>query len=91
MYSNRTTKHLPAYRVDDFVDPTGAGDSFAGAAMGYLSDKDFDEETLEIAMYYGAAVASVTVEGFGTEKIMAITKAEIEARFGKLVGGPGRI
>ena len=91
MYSNRTTKHLPAYRVVDFVDPTGAGDSFAGAAMGYLSDKDIDEETLEIAMNYGAAVASVTVEGFGTEKIMAITKAEIEARFGKLVGGPGRI
>ena len=60
-------------------------------ACSLLSPKDIDEETLEIAMNYGAAVASVTVEGFGTEKIMAITKAEIEARFGKLVGGPGRI
>ena len=91
MYSNRITKHLPAYRVDNFVDPTGAGDSFAGAAMGYLSDKEVDEESLATAMSYGAAVASVTVEGFGTERIMTITKTEIEDRFRQLVGGPGRI
>ncbi len=91
LYSKRMTKHLPAFRVDDFVDPTGAGDSFAGAAMGYLADKDIDEENLLVAMNYGAAVASVTVEGFGTESIMTITKAEIDTRFRKLVGGPGRI
>ena len=91
LYSNRMTKHLPAFRVDDFVDPTGAGDSFAGATMGYLADKNIDEENILIAMNYGAAVASVTVEGFGTESIMTITKAEIDTRFRKLIGGPGRI
>ncbi len=91
LYSNGMTKHLPAFRVDDFVDPTGAGDSFAGAAMGYLAGKNIDYENLLIAMNYGAAVASVTVEGFGTESIMTITKAEIDTRFRKLVGGPGRI
>ena len=91
LYSEHVTKHLPAFKVKDFVDPTGAGDSFAGAAMGYLSDKEIKEENLTTAMNYGAAVASVTVEGFGTESIMTITKSEIESRFGKLIGGPGRI
>ena len=91
LYSEHVTKHLPAFKVKDFVDPTGAGDSFAGAAMGYLSDKEIKEENLTTAMNYGAAVASVTVEGFGTESIMSIKKSEIESRFGKLIGGPGRI
>ena len=91
LYSEHVTKHLTAFKVKDFVDPTGAGDSFAGAAMGYLSHKEINEENLTTAMNYGAAVASVTVEGFGTESIMTITKSEIESRFGKLIGGPGRI
>ena len=91
LYSEHVAKHLPAFKVNDFIDPTGAGDSFAGAAMGYLSDKEINEENLTTAMNYGAAVASVTVEGFGTESIMSITKSEIESRFGKLIGGPGRI
>ena len=77
--------------MDDFVDPTGAGDSFAGAAMGYLANKNIDLENLVTAMNYGAAVASVTVEGFGTESIMAVTKNEIDTRFRRLIGGPGRI
>ena len=92
LYSKELTKHLPAFRVDDFVDPTGAGDSFAGAAMGYLANKEnINEENLITAMNYGAAVASVTVEGFGTESIMGITKSEIDTRFRSLIGGPGRI
>ena len=92
LYSKNLTKHLPAFRVDDFVDPTGAGDSFAGAAMGYLANKEnINEENLITAMNYGAAVASVTVEGFGTESIMSITKSKIDARFRSLIGGPGRI
>ena len=77
--------------MNDFVDPTGAGDSFAGAAMGYLVDKEINSGNLITAMNYGAAVASVTVEGFGTESIMDITRTEIDRRFEKLVGGPGRI
>ena len=92
LYFKNLTKHLPAFRVSEFVDPTGAGDSFAGATMGYLSNKkNITEENLISAMNYGAAVASVTVEGFGTGSIMDITKSEIDARFRSLIGGPGRI
>ena len=91
LYSKDVTEHLPAFRVDNFVDPTGAGDSFAGATMGYLANNDINTENLVTAMNYGAAVASVTVEGFGTESIMAITKSEIDTRFRILIGGPGRI
>ena len=92
LYSSKTTKHLPAFKVSKFVDPTGAGDSFAGAAMGYLSGvDDINEENLIVAMNYGSAVASITVEGFGTESIMNVEKKEVERRFSSLSGGPGRI
>lgn len=91
LYSKERETHLKAFAVNDFVDPTGAGDSFAGAAMGYLIDKEINSGNLITAMNYGAAVASVTVEGFGTESIMDITRTEIDRRFEKLVGGPGRI
>ena len=92
LYSSKITKHLPAFKISNFVDPTGAGDSFAGAAMGYLSGVDeINENNLIIAMNYGSAVASITVEGFGTESIMKVTKEEVEKRFSILSGGPGRI
>ena len=92
LYSNNFTKKILAFQVDNFVDPTGAGDSFAGAAMGYLANLDsLNIENLTDAMSYGAAVASITVEGFGTESIMDVTKSEINRRFNVLNGGPGRI
>ena len=92
LYSSKITKHLPAFKVSKFVDPTGAGDSFAGAAMGYLSRvNEINEDNLIVAMSYGSAVASITVEGFGTESIMNVKKEEVEKRFSILSGGPGRI
>ena len=92
LYSSKITKHLPAFKVSKFVDPTGAGDSFAGAAMGYLSRvNEINENNLIVAMNYGSAVASITVEGFGTESIMNVKKEEVEKRFSILSGGPGRI
>lgn len=92
LYSTKMSKHLPAFKVSNFVDPTGAGDSFAGAAMGYLSElNELNEDNLIIAMKYGSAVASITVEGFGTESIMDVEKEEVERRFSILSGGPGRI
>ena len=91
-YSETYICHRPAYVVDKFVDPTGAGDSFAGAVIGYLANLDkINKENIITAMNYGAAVASITVEGFGTESIMNITKSKIDARFRSLIGGPGRI
>ena len=92
LYTNEITKHLSAFKIKKFVDPTGAGDSFAGAAMGYIANcGKLDVKSLITAMNYGAAVASVTVEGFGTESIEKINLKEIETRFQQLNGGPGRI
>ena len=92
LYTKETCEHRVAFLVKDFIDPTGAGDSFAGAAMGYLTNvDDMNVENIVMAMDYGAAVASVTVEGLGTSSIMNITKSEVERRFHKVSGGPGRI
>ena len=60
--------------------------------MGYIANcGELDVNNLITAMNYGAAVASVTVEGFGTESIEKINREKIENRFQKLNGGPGRI
>ena len=92
LYDNNTKKVIPSYGISNFVDPTGAGDTFAGAAMGYLAEKGkYNYDSLVKAMYYGSAAASITVEGFGTESIMNATSADVARRFSKLVGGPGRI
>ena len=92
LYTNEITKHLSAFKIKKFVDPTGAGDSFAGDAIGYIANcGKLDVKSLITAMNYGAAVASVTVEGFGTESIEKINLKEIETRFQQLNGGPGRI
>jgi sugar/nucleoside kinase (ribokinase family) len=72
---------LPAYPTDKLVDPTGAGDTFAGGMMGYLAEKDdFSPETLKTAMAYGIVAASFNVEGFGAERIQQITREDIESR-----------
>ena len=65
------------------MDPTGAGDSFAGGFLGYLSAQDDwqDEPTLRRAMTYGSVVASFNVEEFGTERVARLTREEIEERF----------
>ena len=92
LYDQKIKKDIPCYKIDNFVDPTGAGDTFAGAAMGYLAETGkYDYKTLVRAMYYGSAAASITVEGFGTEAIMNATAEDVTKRFTKLIGGPGRI
>jgi sugar/nucleoside kinase (ribokinase family) len=63
------------------VDPTGAGDTFAGGMMGYLAERDdFSPETLKMAMAYGIVAASFNVEGFGPERVQQITREDIELR-----------
>ena len=92
LYDRKMKKDIPCYKIENFVDPTGAGDTFAGAAMGYLAETGkYDYKTLVRAMYYGSAAASITVEGFGTEAIMNATAEDVTKRFTKLLGGPGRI
>jgi cytidine kinase len=78
---------LPAYPVEDVVDPTGAGDTFAGGFMGYVAahaDEELSEELLRRAMAYGTALASFNVEAFGTERMHTLTADEITARVAEL-------
>lgn len=76
---------LPAYPLETVVDPTGAGDSFAGGFLGYLAaqgaDAQVDERMLRRAMTYGSVLASFNVEEFGTERVQRLTPEEIDARF----------
>lgn len=80
-FSEHETYVLPAFPTEQVVDPTGAGDSFAGGMMGYLSEyDDFGPEALKLAMAYGILVASFNVEGFGLERMQQITRDHIEER-----------
>jgi sugar/nucleoside kinase (ribokinase family) len=78
---------LPAYPLETVVDPTGAGDTFAGGFVGYLSrhlDQLDDEATLRRAMAYGTALASFNVEEFGTDRIVRLTADEVHERVAHL-------
>jgi sugar/nucleoside kinase (ribokinase family) len=72
---------LPAYPTRDVVDPTGAGDSFAGGMMGYLAEQgNFQPKTLKEAMAYGILVASFTVEDFSLDRLKTISRNDLEVR-----------
>ncbi|HKZ13971.1 MAG TPA: PfkB family carbohydrate kinase [Solirubrobacterales bacterium] len=73
---------LPAYPLETVVDPTGAGDSFAGGFVGYVAAHldEYGEDVLRRAMVYGTAIASHNVEEFGTERVARLTEGEIEER-----------
>ena len=74
---------LPSYPLEKVIDPTGAGDSFAGGFFGYLDSQGgaTDDATLRRAMTYGSAVASFWVEEFGCERAQRLTRDEIEERY----------
>ena len=73
---------LPAYPVEEVVDPTGAGDAFAGGFMGYLaSAKDTGPAALRRAMLFGTVTASFCVEGFSVDALANRDRAAIEARY----------
>ena len=72
---------VPAFPVAEVVDPTGAGDCFAGGIMGYLeSDASPPPGRLRRAMAYGTVLASLAVEGFGLDRLKGATRAEIDER-----------
>ena len=74
---------LPAYPLETVMDPTGAGDSFAGGFLGYLDSQggSLDDATLRRAMTYGSVLASFNVEEFGTERVARLTREEIDERY----------
>jgi sugar/nucleoside kinase (ribokinase family) len=78
---------LPAYPTPDVVDPTGAGDTFAGGFVGYIAAHG--EDDLRSALAYGTALASFNVEAFGTERLQTLTREEVDERVAALAAMTG--
>lgn len=77
---------IPSYPVEEVVDPTGAGDSFAGGFMGYLASQgNVEPATLRRAMLHGTATASFCVEGFGVEALARASRAAVDARCAEIL------
>lgn len=76
------TFKVPAFPLEQVTDPTGAGDSFAGGFFGYLaSQPELTPGAFRRAMFYGSVMGSFTVERFGTDRLQALTREEIDQRF----------
>jgi sugar/nucleoside kinase (ribokinase family) len=73
---------VPALPLEEVVDPTGAGDSFAGGFFGYLaSQPELTPTSYRHAMFYGSVMGSFAVERFGTERLQQLSREEIDRRF----------
>jgi sugar/nucleoside kinase (ribokinase family) len=80
-FSDHETYVLPAYPTERVIDPTGAGDSFAGGMMGYLTAAgNFEPKTLKEAMAYGILVASFNVEDFSLGRLQEIERKDLDLR-----------
>jgi len=72
----------PTLPIETVIDPTGAGDSFAGGFMGYIASQDqLTRDVFKRAMFYGGVMGSFTVEAFGTERLQKLTREEIDQRY----------
>ncbi|MDE2311717.1 MAG: sugar kinase [Patescibacteria group bacterium] len=81
MFRQNQTFHLPGFPIEDVIDPTGAGDSFAGGLMGYLAKtNDHGWENLKRACVAGSALASFCVEKLGTQRLQQIKPTHIKRR-----------
>lgn len=86
LVTNNSSFWIPAYPLEEFKDPTGAGDTFAGGFMGYLAmTDDVSEMNLRRAIIYGSALASFCVEDFSYYRLKNLTKKEINERYQKIV------
>ena len=80
--SRDTLFTIPAYPHKNVVDPTGAGDTFAGGCIGYLdSINDFSDDAIKKGILYGTTVASFTIEEFSMNRLLKLSREEIEKRF----------
>jgi sugar/nucleoside kinase (ribokinase family) len=80
-FSRDETYVMPAYPTAQVVDPTGAGDSFAGGMMGYLAEcGSIEPRTLKKALAYGTVVASFNVEDFSLQRMRQIDRSHVDAR-----------
>jgi len=83
MYFSRDSHFIaPAYLLESLYDPTGAGDTFAGGMIGYLSKvKKIDETAIRRSIIYGSIMASFAVEDFSVNKLLELTPEHVEARY----------
>ncbi|MCY7361901.1 MAG: PfkB family carbohydrate kinase, partial [Ignavibacteria bacterium] len=82
LFMNDLIFSAPAYPLEQVFDPTGAGDTFAGGMMGWLSKTDdLSEKNVKLAVIYGSAMASLAVEKFSLDGIRNLTKEKIKQRF----------
>ena len=81
LFRDGTVFSAPAYPLEDIYDPTGAGDAFMGGFAGHLARTDpHDPEEMRRAIVLGSALASFVVEAFGTERLLGLDSADLEAR-----------
>jgi sugar/nucleoside kinase (ribokinase family) len=86
MFSGQNVFFAPALPLEEVFDPTGAGDTFAGGFIGYLSKtRDISFDNMKRAIIFGSAMASFCVEKFGTEKIQHLTTDQINERVQKFI------
>ena len=82
LFTNATIFSAPAYPLEVTLDPTGAGDSFAGGFMGYLAKcQNLNDEGVRQAIIFGSVMASFCVEQFSVERLRILTDQEIASRF----------
>ncbi|MBX2841994.1 MAG: sugar kinase [Flammeovirgaceae bacterium] len=86
LFQNDNVFFAPALPLEEVFDPTGAGDSFAGGFIGYLAKtNDVSFNSMKKAIIYGSAMASFTVEKFGTERLVNLDKDDLEIRFQRFI------
>lgn len=86
LFNKEEVFFAPALPLEDVFDPTGAGDSFAGGFIGYLAKtQDISFENMKRAIIFGSAMASFTVEKFGTERLIGLSQKEVDARVQEFV------
>lgn len=86
LFNKEEVFFAPALPLEEVFDPTGAGDSFAGGFIGYLAQtKDISFENMKRAIIYASAMASFTVEKFGTERLIGLSQTEIDNRLQEFI------
>ncbi|MES2678701.1 MAG: PfkB family carbohydrate kinase [Bacteroidota bacterium] len=86
LFNNEEVFFAPALPLEEVFDPTGAGDSFAGGFIGYLAKtKDISFDNMKRAIIFGSAMASFTVEKFGTERLIGLSQKDVEERVQEFV------
>lgn len=86
LFNKEEVFFAPALPLEDVFDPTGAGDSFAGGFIGYLAKtQDISFENMKRAIIFGSAMASFTVEKFGTERLISLSDKDVQERIQEFI------